>query len=220
MHLSQHLTARRAIARGLSLLLAASFTIVTAYQTSDSQDTKPQAAAVSTPSVDLSPVRWGTPEVDRLLKLGAEFGGDKIPADGHKGIITGTTGPAAVQAGLSALDQGGTAVDAAVTTALTQIALAAGSWVSYAGIFNMVYYEAATGAIHNLNGGYNTVLAENDRPPFRPAPPAGARPSSPASWRRRGWRTGVSASCPGRSCSSPPSTSPTTASCSLRFIKP
>ena len=174
MHLSQHLTARRAIARGLSLLLAASFTIVTAYQTSDSQDTKPQAAAVSTPSVDLSPVRWGTPEVDRLLKLGAEFGGDKIPADGHKGIITGTTGPAAVQAGLSALDQGGTAVDAAVTTALTQIALAAGSWVSYAGIFNMVYYEAATGAIHNLNGGYNTVLAEND-PASIPAGTASGR---------------------------------------------
>lgn len=46
--------------------------------------------------------------------------------------------------------------------ALTQICLAAGSWVSYAGIYTMVYFDAATGKVSNLNAAFNTIQAEND----------------------------------------------------------
>ena len=60
-------------------------------------------------------------------------------AVGNRGAVTGTYNAPAMRAGLEALKQGGTAVDAVVTTALTHVALAAGAWVSYAGIFTMVY---------------------------------------------------------------------------------
>jgi gamma-glutamyltranspeptidase/glutathione hydrolase len=79
-----------------------------------------------------------------------------------RGMVTATTGAAAVEAGLDMLRQGGTAADAVAATALTQICLAAGSWVSYAGLYTMVYFEAATGKVHNLNAGFNTIRAEED----------------------------------------------------------
>ena len=40
--------------------------------------------------------------------------------------------------------------------------MAAGSWVSYAGLMTMVYYDAESGEVHNLNAAYNTVAAETD----------------------------------------------------------
>lgn len=79
-----------------------------------------------------------------------------------RGMVTATTGAAAVDAGVEVLRQGGSAADAVAATALTQVCLAAGSWVSYAGIFSMVYFDAASGRIHNLNAGYNTVRDETD----------------------------------------------------------
>lgn len=84
------------------------------------------------------------------------------PAPAHHGMITATTGSTAIDGGIEILKAGGSAADAAVATALTQICMAAGSWVSYAGIMTMVYFDAATGKIHNLNAGYNTVKAETD----------------------------------------------------------
>ncbi|TQV73501.1 hypothetical protein FKG94_17535 [Exilibacterium tricleocarpae] len=77
-------------------------------------------------------------------------------------MVTGTTGAAAQQAGVDILRAGGTAADAAVGTAMKQICLAAGAWVSYAGIMNVVYYEAATGKVYNMNASYNTVAGETD----------------------------------------------------------
>ena len=79
-----------------------------------------------------------------------------------RGMVTGTTGSAAVEAGVDMLRQGGSAADAVAAAALAQICLAAGSWVSYAGIYTMVYFEASTGKIHNLNAGFNTIQAEDD----------------------------------------------------------
>ena len=79
-----------------------------------------------------------------------------------RGMVTATTGAAAVEAGLDVLRQGGSAADAVAATALTQVCLAAGSWVSYAGIYTMVYFEAASGKTYNLNAGFNTVRAETD----------------------------------------------------------
>ncbi|WP_161966155.1 gamma-glutamyltransferase [Steroidobacter cummioxidans] len=84
------------------------------------------------------------------------------PKPSYHGMITATTGSKAIEGGVEILKAGGSAADAAVATALTQICLAAGSWVSYAGILTMVYFDASTGKVYNLNAGYNTVKAETD----------------------------------------------------------
>jgi gamma-glutamyltranspeptidase/glutathione hydrolase len=78
------------------------------------------------------------------------------------GLVTGTTGASAQQAGIDMLKAGGTAADAIVATAMNQICLAAGSWVSYAGLMNVVYYEASSGKIYNMNASYDTVEGETD----------------------------------------------------------
>jgi gamma-glutamyltranspeptidase/glutathione hydrolase len=79
-----------------------------------------------------------------------------------RGMVVATTGKGSAKAGVAALERGGTAMDAAMTVAMLQPCLAAGSYVSYAGILNLVYFEAATGKVWNLNAGYNTVKAETD----------------------------------------------------------
>ncbi len=83
-------------------------------------------------------------------------------AVGKKGMVVGTSGALAVKAGLEALKQGGSAVDAALTTSLAQISLSTGCWVSYAGFMTMVYFDAETGKVYSMNAAYNTVQAEDD----------------------------------------------------------
>jgi gamma-glutamyltranspeptidase/glutathione hydrolase len=96
------------------------------------------------------------------MKLNLEFGRPRTESDAEHGMITGTSGALAVHAGLQALRAGGTAADAAMTTALAQIALAGGSWVSYAGILSGLYYESATGKIHTLAGTFVIPKDETD----------------------------------------------------------
>ena len=87
------------------------------------------------------------------------------PAPGNpvpRGMVTGTTGAQAIEGGVEILKAGGSAADAAMSTALTQICMAAGSWGSYAGLMTMVYYDAESGEVHNMNAAYNTVAAETD----------------------------------------------------------
>jgi gamma-glutamyltranspeptidase/glutathione hydrolase len=84
------------------------------------------------------------------------------PAEWSHAIIAGTTNPEAVRAGNEILARGGSAVDAAIATALAQVVLAAGSYVSFAGFMNLVYYDAATHRVETLNASYNTVLGEKD----------------------------------------------------------
>lgn len=79
-----------------------------------------------------------------------------------KGMVTGTTGASAQQAGVDMLMAGGTAADAVVATAMTQTCLAAGSWVSYAGLMNVVYYDAETDKVYNMNASFDTVEGETD----------------------------------------------------------
>ena len=80
----------------------------------------------------------------------------------RKGLVTGTTGASAQEAGIEMLKAGGTAADAIVATAMRQVCLASGSWVSYAGLMNVVYYDAASGKIYNMNASYDTVEDETD----------------------------------------------------------
>ena len=61
-------------------------------------------------------------------------------AEGKSGMVVGLTGQQAVHAGFEVLKQDGSAVDAAMATAMTQIVGAAGSYISFAGILTMTYY--------------------------------------------------------------------------------
>jgi gamma-glutamyltranspeptidase/glutathione hydrolase len=77
-------------------------------------------------------------------------------------LVVGLTGKRAVHAAVEILKQGGSAADAAMAAAMTQVAEAAGSYISFAGILSMVYYDAAAKEFHYLNAGYNTLLEESD----------------------------------------------------------
>lgn len=113
-------------------------------------------------TVDLSPARWPAGELETYLARTAELGRPKGLGEADSAMVTGTTGAVAVRAGREALRQGGSAVDAVITTALAQIALAAGSWVSYAGLFNLIYFDARSRTVHSLNAGFNTVRDETE----------------------------------------------------------
>src|ERR1700712_1068540 len=77
-------------------------------------------------------------------------------------MIAGTTGAQALEGGLEILRKGGNAMDAALSTSLSQIALAGGSWVSYAGLMNLIYYDVKTGKTYDMNASFNTIKNEND----------------------------------------------------------
>ncbi|MHB8509728.1 MAG: gamma-glutamyltransferase [Candidatus Dormibacteria bacterium] len=111
----------------------------------------------------LDPSTWDATEVaeymnpaDWLRSYGPTTG------TGRRAMLIGSTGPFAQLAGRKALINGGNAVDAAMTTALAQVALAVGSWVSYAGIMSAVYYEAATGKLHSMSAPFATFRGETD----------------------------------------------------------
>src|SRR5262245_41623240 len=71
----------------------------------------------------------------------------KVVAQGSRGsaaMVVGTTGGQAQDIGAQILKMGGNAVDAAIATAMGQIVLAGGSWVSFAGIADLMIYDRKT----------------------------------------------------------------------------
>ena len=118
-----------------------------------------------------SPARWGEAELARFAKLTTP-GQIKPAASGNGGMVVGTTGAFAIRAGVETLRRGGSAVDAVCTTALAQIALAAGSTTNYAGIFHMVYHQKSTARTFAVDAGYDVPLNETDplSIPTRPTP--------------------------------------------------
>ena len=130
--------------------------------TTISEDSAAPSLAESPAPVDLSPAGWPAGEWEAYLALeDVAFPGNPL-AQGSQGAITGSYHALAQRAGLEALRQGGSSVDAAMTTALTQVALGAGAVISYFGIMTMVHYDAAAGEIVSLNAGWNAVLGEDD----------------------------------------------------------
>jgi len=112
---------------------------------------------------DLSPRNWQPAE--RALAEQSEMTAWPKQAklvEGKLGLVAATLSPIAVLAGGEALRQGGNASDAAATVALTQIATALGSYVSFAGTFNLLYYEKKSARVHSLTAGWNTWLGESD----------------------------------------------------------
>jgi len=123
---------------------------------------------------NLSPENW--PADERKLAEEAEIAMRSSPprmVDGPNGLVTATMSPIAIEAGIEALRQGGTAADAAATVALTQVTTALGSYVSDAGVLDLLYYDAASGKVSSLNAGWTAwtgetrpaTIARNDSDP-------------------------------------------------------
>lgn len=121
---------------------------------------------------ELDPHSWDDDIVESALRapaaVAAEAGG--AVGGGEHGVVVASTGAFATLAGQRALTAGGSAVDAALSTAFAQIGQCLGSWVSYAGIFSLVHYQAATGKVDTLSAGFGTFTAETD-PATIPRPP-------------------------------------------------
>lgn len=79
-----------------------------------------------------------------------------------RAIVAGSSGREALRAAAAALRAGGTAADAAVAAALAQTVLAAGCWVSHAGILAALYHDAAEGKTHSLNAAFGVPRLERD----------------------------------------------------------
>ena len=112
--------------------------------------------------VDLSPSRWPAGDFARYTKEQATERMSAGYAAGGNGAVTVSYNSFAARAGLEALKQGGNAMDAALTTALTQVALTAGAPISYFGIMSLVYFEKKSGKVYTMNAEWNTVVGEKD----------------------------------------------------------
>jgi gamma-glutamyltranspeptidase / glutathione hydrolase len=120
----------------------------------------------------LDPRGWDGEVVQSALRVASAVAGEAGDAvgSGERGIVVASTGAFATLAGQQALTAGGSAVDAALSTAFTQIGQCFGSWVSYAGIFSLIHYTATSGKIDTLSAGFGTCRAETD-PASIPRPP-------------------------------------------------
>lgn len=112
--------------------------------------------------VDLTSSSWEPGEYEGYMTAQGVDRTTAGAAAGQNGAVTVACNAYAARAGLEALRQGGTAIDAALTAALAQVALTAGAPVSYLGIMSLVYYDAKTGGIHTMNAEWNTVIGETD----------------------------------------------------------
>ena len=113
-------------------------------------------------AVNLSPAAWPKGEYQRFIEAQGIDRTEAGVATGQHGAVTVAYNGLAARAGLEALKQGGNAMDAALTAALTQVALTAGAPISYFGIMSLVYYDAKTGKVHTMNAEWNTVLGETE----------------------------------------------------------
>jgi gamma-glutamyltranspeptidase / glutathione hydrolase len=108
----------------------------------------------------LSPDTWPAGEYLHFLQAQDVVHANAGYAEGSSGAVTVAYNGLAARAGLEALKKGGNAIDAAMTAALTQVALTAGAPVSYFGILSLVYYDAKTGKVQTMNAEWNTVRGE------------------------------------------------------------
>jgi gamma-glutamyltranspeptidase / glutathione hydrolase len=81
-------------------------------------------------------------------------------ANNENYLITASMSHKGVDAGMKILKDGGSAVDAALSVALSEIAETGGKYISYAGMMSMVYYEKKSGKIYNLSSSFNSLQNE------------------------------------------------------------
>jgi gamma-glutamyltranspeptidase / glutathione hydrolase len=101
----------------------------------------------------LDPAVWPADEVDDSLR---RVSAGAVSGIADEAMVAGSTGPFAQLAGRKVLEAGGSAADAVVAVAVAQVALAAGAWVSCAGVFAMVHCQARTGRVDSLSAGFAT----------------------------------------------------------------
>src|SRR5262249_45154472 len=132
-------------------------------------------------AADLSPAHWPAQERTELQQ--GEFSRFPVHAGtvtGASALVTATSSPVAVHAGMEALRQGGTAADAAATVALTQIATDLGSVVSYPGVAELLYFEAKTGKVYALDASWGTYADETDPASIPPTDTSAVTGNAPA----------------------------------------
>jgi gamma-glutamyltranspeptidase/glutathione hydrolase len=112
-------------------------------------------------AADLSPGSWSPQERSELQhREQSPWPASARTLEGRSGYVAATLSPIATHVGIETLRQGGTAADAAVATALTQVTTSLGSIVSYAGVLQLVYYDARTHRISSLDAGWNGYANE------------------------------------------------------------
>src|SRR6266545_1660105 len=112
--------------------------------------------------IKMSPEAWPQGELEKYWQLQKDYYRRPQAVESTEGMVAVTSDAFAARVGLEALQQGGSAADAALGAALAQVALNGGAMISYAGILMMVYYDAADKKVYSLNAGYNTVQEEKD----------------------------------------------------------
>lgn len=115
------------------------------------------------PAANLSPQSWNVTDRRHMEELQMNpFPPHARVIQGSSGLICDTGSPIAVYAGMQALKKGGSAADAAATVALTQIATELGSYISYAGELQLIYFDAKTKRIYSLGAGWNSYRGETN----------------------------------------------------------
>ena len=109
---------------------------------------------------DISPATWPKGDYERFIAAQNVDRTESSVATGKNGAVTVAYNGIAARAGLEALKQGGNAMDAAMTAAVTQVAATAGAPISYFGILSLVYYDAKSGKVYTMNAEWNTVRGE------------------------------------------------------------
>jgi gamma-glutamyltranspeptidase/glutathione hydrolase len=114
-------------------------------------------------AADLSPEHWpAAVRADVERKEVFSYPPYARAVEGNHGLVTGTLSPIAVHAGSEALRRGGTAADAVATAALTEIATEAGGPVTYAGVFQLLYFDAKTKKVYALDAQWGRYAHETD----------------------------------------------------------
>jgi gamma-glutamyltranspeptidase/glutathione hydrolase len=110
----------------------------------------------------LAPSAWPKSEQNHWWTIQQAALPGNPTARGTRGAVATALHALASRVGLEALHQGGSAIDAVLATALTQIVLGGGAVISFFGILHLMHHEAATAQTTSLNAGWNTVLGEDD----------------------------------------------------------
>jgi gamma-glutamyltranspeptidase/glutathione hydrolase len=119
------------------------------------------ALATAASAAAQSPARWTTADRERLeQREAAIFPSAAGTASSSKGLVSATASPIAVHAGVEVLRAGGTAADAAVATAFTQVTTMLGANVSFAGVAQLVYYDVRTRRVYAMDAGWNGWRSE------------------------------------------------------------
>ncbi|WP_066223423.1 gamma-glutamyltransferase [Formosa haliotis] len=100
----------------------------------------------------LSPINWSESLFDTVGPF--KLINKEVSKSYNESMVASLTGAAGAFAGNKALEAGGSAVDAVLTGAMTNITKGLGSVYSFAGISTLVYYDVESGKVYSLDASY------------------------------------------------------------------